>query len=107
MAITVADIFPFSMTDNERGLTIERNLSRLTAELSADGETIALKHGTAESIFGANDVIIDQEDVLVGSGNAITREQNETTGAIHKLDAIVRLKGGTLITTFTFTGEET
>jgi len=103
----LTDLIPFSMDDNERGEVVSRNLSYLSAELSADGEEIALKDGTAESIFGANDVIIDAEDVLVGSGNAITREQNGTTGAIHKLGAMVRLKGGTEVATFTFTGSET
>ena len=103
----LANLVPFSMDDNERGVAVSRNLSYLSAELSADGEEISLKDGTAADIFGANDVIIDNEDVLVGSGNAITREQNETTGAIHQLGAMARLKGGTTIATFTFTGAET
>jgi hypothetical protein len=103
----LTDIIPFSMTDNERGAVVNRNLSYLTAELAADGLSISLKDGTANALFGANEIIIDLEDILVGSVNAITRERNGTTGAIHKVGAVVRLKGGTEIAEFTFTGAET
>jgi hypothetical protein len=103
----LTEIFPFSMSDNERGETVVRNMTFLSAELSADGETISLKDGDAEDLFGsASELIINQEDVLVGSGNAITREQNGTTGVIHLLGAMVRLKDGKQLTSHEFTGVE-
>ena len=102
----LTDIFPHSMTDNERGAVVNRNLSFLSLELTAAAESISLKDGEANALFGANDIIIDNEDILVGSGNAITREQNGTTGAVHKTGAMVRLKGGAEIATFTFDGSQ-
>ncbi len=102
----LTDMVPFSMPDNERGKTINRNLSFLTAQLEIGGETIALKDGDADDLFGANDIIIGPEDILVGSGNAITRAQNSTPDSLHKDEAMVRLKGGTLVTSFEFGGTQ-
>ena len=100
----LTDVVPFSMPDNERGKTINRNLSFLTAQLEIAGGTIALKDGDADDLFGANDIIIGPEDILVGSGNAITRAQNGTPDSLHKNEAMVRLKGGTLVVSLEFTG---
>lgn len=103
----INEIFPLIMTDMERGATILRNLSYLTADISSGATSWTLRDGTGADLFGANDVIVDSEDILVGAVNAITREQNGTTGAIHKNGAVVRLKGGATVATFTFTGGET
>ncbi|MBW7995355.1 MAG: hypothetical protein FVQ81_02045 [Candidatus Glassbacteria bacterium] len=102
----LTDIIPFSMADNKRGITVERNISSLSAQLEIGAGTISLKDGTANDIFGANDVIIGAEDVLVGAGDNITRAQNGTADILHRLGATVRLLGGATIATFSFTGSE-
>jgi len=104
----ITDFFPLMMTDMERGITVTRNLSVLTAQLEIAATSWSLKDGTGEAIFGENEtVIIGPEDILVGEDDAITRAQNSTPDSLHLNGAMVRLKGGTTIATFTFTGAET
>jgi hypothetical protein len=106
MAITVADIFPFSMSNNELGFTVERNISPLSADLAEGAESLSIADGDdAEDVFGTSkQLIIGQEIVLLSSGNSITRGQGGTVDVAHPAPANVRLRGGTSIVTFTFTG---
>ena len=104
----ITDMFPLMMTDMERGVTVNRNLSVLTAQLEIAADTWSLKDGTGEAIFGdGNTAIIGPEDILVGAGDVITRAQNGTPDSLHLSKAIVRLKGGTEIASFAFTGSQT
>ncbi|KKL94730.1 hypothetical protein LCGC14_1861740 [marine sediment metagenome] len=87
----------------ERGIQIAQNATVLDAAMDDSQVTFSLRDNPFSP---SDDLIIQNEQVLLGTYPAITREQNSTTGAEHSNGSNVLLKGGTTLKSHTFDGSE-